>query len=88
MVRCAIHNAGLPYGYGLMAHGFDLDNLAGRAGEWGQVTHSKSVYRGSALTGDVTIPTGRQQTAAIGQNRLQDDRGKFFPAKYRPIIGR
>lgn len=48
---------GMPrgYGYGASMGAWFLDYLAGWAGEWGMVVHSKCDYRGPAFTGDVTI---------------------------------
>jgi len=51
---------GMPreYGYGASMGAWILDYLAGWAGEWGQVVHCNSQYRGPAFTGDITIQTG------------------------------
>jgi hypothetical protein len=51
---------GMPrtYGYGASMGAWILDYLAGWAGEWGQVVHCNSQYRGPAFTGDITIMTG------------------------------
>jgi hypothetical protein len=51
---------GMPreYGYGASMGAWILDYLAGWAGEWGQVVHVNSQYRGPAFTGDITIQTG------------------------------
>ena len=51
---------GMPrtYGYGASMGAWVLDYLAGWAGEWGQVVHCNSQYRGPAFTGDITIQTG------------------------------
>jgi hypothetical protein len=46
-----------PYGYGASMGAWILDYLAGWAGEWGQVVHCKSAYRGPAFTGDATYMT-------------------------------
>jgi hypothetical protein len=48
---------GMPraYGYGASMGAWILDYFSGWAGEWGQVVHSNSFYRGPAFTGDVTI---------------------------------
>jgi len=43
------------YGYGASMGAWILDYFAGWAGEWGQVVHSVSSYRGPALTGDITL---------------------------------
>jgi hypothetical protein len=51
---------GMPrtYGYGASMGAWILDYLGGWAGEWGQVVHCNSQYRGPAFTGDITIMTG------------------------------
>jgi hypothetical protein len=51
---------GMPrtYGYGASMGAWILDYLAGWAGEWGQIVHCNSQYRGPAFTGDITIQTG------------------------------
>lgn len=51
---------GMPrgYGYGASMGAWILDYLNGWAGEWGQVVHCNSSYRGPAFTGDCTIMTG------------------------------
>jgi hypothetical protein len=51
---------GMPrtYGYGASMGAWMLDYMAGWAGEWGQVVHCNSQYRGPAFTGDITIMTG------------------------------
>lgn len=51
---------GMPreYGYGASMGAWILDYLAGWAGEWGQIVHSNSQYRGPAFVGDITIMTG------------------------------
>lgn len=48
---------GMPrgYGYGASMGAWILDYLNGWAGEWGQVVHCNSSYRGPAFTGDITI---------------------------------
>ncbi len=48
---------GMPrgYGYGASMGAWILDYLAGWAGEWGQVLHCNSSYRGPAFTGDATF---------------------------------
>jgi hypothetical protein len=63
---------GMPrgYGYGASMGAWIVDYLAGWAGEWGQVVHSKSSYRGPAFTGDVTVMTG----SVI--DKLVDDQGR------------
>jgi acyl dehydratase len=51
---------GMPrgYGYGASMGAWVLDHVAGWAGEWGFITHSKAQYRGPALTGDATFVSG------------------------------
>ncbi|GIX31939.1 MAG: hypothetical protein KatS3mg124_2411 [Porticoccaceae bacterium] len=51
---------GMPraYGYGASMGAWILDYLAGWAGEWGQVVHCNSQYRGPAFSGDITVMTG------------------------------
>jgi hypothetical protein len=63
---------GMPrgYGYGASMGAWIVDYLAGWAGEWGQVVHSKSSYRGPAFTGDVTVMTGTVL------DKLVDDQGR------------
>lgn len=48
---------GMPraYGYGASMGAWILDYFGGWAGEWGQVVHCSSAYRGPAFTGDITI---------------------------------
>lgn len=50
---------GMPrgYGYGASMGAWILDYMAGWAGEWGQVIHCNSAYRGPAFTGDATFLT-------------------------------
>ena len=50
---------GMPrgYGYGASMGAWILDYLNGWAGEWGQVIHCNSSYRGPAFTGDATFMT-------------------------------
>ena len=52
---------GMPrgYGYGASMGAWITDYLAGWAGEWGMVRHSACNYRSPALTGDITIQTGK-----------------------------
>lgn len=52
---------GMPrgYGYGASMGAWITDYLAGWAGEWGFVRHSNCSYRAPALTGDITIQTGK-----------------------------
>ena len=47
------------YGFGASMGAWITDYLAGWAGEWGMVRHSNCNYRNPALTGDVTIQTGK-----------------------------
>lgn len=48
---------GMPreYGYGASMGAWILDYLAGWAGEWGQIVHSRANYRAPALVGDITL---------------------------------
>lgn len=48
---------GMPraYGYGASMGAWITDYLAGWAGEWGQVVHCNSAYRGPAFSGDITL---------------------------------
>jgi len=52
---------GMPrgYGYGASMGAWVTDYLSGWAGEWGMVRHSNCNYRSPALTGDITIQTGK-----------------------------
>ena len=61
---------GMPrsYGYGASMGAWILDDLAGWAGEWGQVVHVNSAYRGPAFTGDATF-----MTAEIIDKRVDED---------------
>lgn len=59
-----------PYGYGASMGAWILDYLAGWAGEWGQVVHVNSAYRGPAFTGDATIMT------ATVIDKLVDEEGR------------
>ncbi len=59
-----------PYGYGASMGAWILDYLAGWAGEWGQVVHCNSSYRGPAFTGDATFMTGKVI------DRMVDDEGR------------
>lgn len=63
---------GMPrgYGYGASMGAWLLDYLAGWAGEWGMVVHSKASYRGPAFTGDATYMTGKVV------DKLTDDDGR------------
>ena len=58
--RWARH-VGMPrgYGYGASMGAWVLDFVAGWAGEWGFITHSKAQYRTPAFTGDATFLAGR-----------------------------
>ncbi|NML05825.1 MaoC family dehydratase N-terminal domain-containing protein [Sphingomonas sp. G-3-2-10] len=65
-----------PYGYGASMGAWILDYLAGWAGEWGQVVHVNSAYRGPAFTGDATIMTATvidKLTDAEGRKLIQVD---------------
>jgi hypothetical protein len=69
---------GMPrsYGYGASMGSWITDYMAGWAGEWGQVVHSKASYRGPALGGDITIMTGEiidKLVDADGRNVVQVD---------------
>ena len=63
---------GMPrgYGYGASMGAWITDYFAGWAGEWGQVIHSNSAYRGPAFTGDVTI-----MNASVIDKKI-DDQGR------------
>jgi len=52
---------GMPrgYGYGASMGAWLTDYFAGWAGEWGFIAHSNCNYRSPALTGDITIQTGK-----------------------------
>lgn len=52
---------GMPrgYGYGASMGAWLTDYAAGWASEWGMVRHSVCNYRSPALTGDITIQTGK-----------------------------
>lgn len=58
------------YGYGASMGAWILDYMAGWAGEWGQVVHCNSSYRGPAFTGDATY-----MTAEI-VDKMVDDEGR------------
>jgi acyl dehydratase len=51
---------GMPrgYGYGASMGAWVLDYVAGWAGEWGEIVHSKAQYRSPAFTGDATFVNG------------------------------
>ncbi len=63
---------GMPraYGYGASMGAWILDYLAGWAGEWGQVVHCKSSYRGPAFSGEATVMTGEIV------DKMTDDEGR------------
>ncbi len=63
---------GMPrgYGYGASMGAWIIDYLAGWAGEWGQVVHVNSAYRGPAFTGDATFMT------ATVVDKMVDDEGR------------
>jgi hypothetical protein len=52
---------GMPreYGYGASMGAWITDYLSGWASEWGMIRHSNCNYRSPALTGDITIQTGK-----------------------------
>ena len=52
---------GMPrgYGYGASMGAWVLDYFEGWAGQWGQLIHTNSHYRGPAFTGDATIMTAK-----------------------------
>ncbi|MET0250859.1 MAG: MaoC family dehydratase N-terminal domain-containing protein [Novosphingobium sp.] len=52
---------GMPrgYGYGASMGAWLTDYFAGWAGEWGIIRHSNCQYRSPALTGDITIQSGK-----------------------------
>ncbi len=67
---------GMPraYGYGASMGAWILDYLNGWAGEWGQVVHCNSSYRGPAFTGEATVMTGEivdKLTDEEGRNLVQ-----------------
>lgn len=69
---------GMPrgYGYGASMGAWILDYLNGWAGEWGQVVHCNSSYRGPAFTGDATIMTAKiidKKVDEEGRNIVQMD---------------
>ncbi len=69
---------GMPraYGYGASMGAWILDYLAGWAGEWGQVVHCNSAYRGPAFSGDATFMTGTIVDKLVdedGRNLVQVD---------------
>lgn len=64
---------GMPrgYGYGASMGAWILDYMAGWAGEWGQVVHCNSAYRGPAFTGDATFLT------ASVVDKVVDEQGRY-----------
>ncbi|WP_317928884.1 MaoC family dehydratase N-terminal domain-containing protein [Halioxenophilus sp. WMMB6] len=69
---------GMPrgYGYGASMGAWILDYLGGWAGEWGQVVHCNSAYRGPAFTGDATYMTAKVIDKMVdeeGRNVIQVD---------------
>lgn len=52
---------GMPrgYGYGASMGAWISDYFGGWAGEWGFIRHSNCNYRSPALTGDITVQTGK-----------------------------
>lgn len=60
------------YGYGASMGAWILDYFSGWAGEWGQVVHCNSSYRGPAFTGDATF-----MTAEI-VDKMVDDEGRHL----------
>ncbi|MFM5908544.1 MAG: MaoC family dehydratase N-terminal domain-containing protein [Novosphingobium sp.] len=52
---------GMPrgYGYGASMGAWLTDYASGWAGEWGMIRHSVCNYRSPALTGDITVQTGK-----------------------------
>ncbi len=65
---------GMPraYGYGASMGAWILDYMAGWAGEWGQIVHCNSQYRGPAFAGDITIMTGEII------DKMQDEEGRHL----------
>ncbi len=64
------------YGYGASMGAWLLDYFAGWAGEWGQVVHCNSSYRGPAFTGDATFFTASVVDKMVdeeGRNLVQVD---------------
>jgi hypothetical protein len=63
---------GMPraYGYGASMGAWIIDYFAGWAGEWGQVVHCNSAYRGPAFAGDITV-----MTASVIDKRV-DEQGR------------
>ena len=71
---------GMPraYGYGASMGSWVTDYLAGWVGEHGMVVHSVAIYRGPALTGDVTI-----QTAEVVDKTVDDVGRHLVQVKHR-----
>ena len=65
---------GMPrgYGYGASMGAWILDYLNGWAGEWGQVLHCNSQYRGPAFTGDATFINGEIT------DKVKDEEGRHL----------
>ena len=64
---------GMPrgYGYGASMGAWITDYLSGWASEWGMIRHSNCNYRSPALTGDITIQTGKIVDKFVdGEGRL------------------
>lgn len=61
---------GMPrgYGYGASMGAWIIDYLAGWAGEWGQIVHCNSAYRGPAFTGDATFMTATIVDKMVDEN--------------------
>lgn len=61
------------YGYGASMGAWIIDYVAGWAGEWGEIIHSRAQYRNPAFTGDATFLNGevvdtrveRRQSVAV-----------------------
>lgn len=68
------------YGYGASMGVWILDYLAGWAGEWGQVVHSKASYRGPAFTGDITI-----LSAKIVDKKVDEDGRNIVQAEIKMV---
>jgi hypothetical protein len=68
------------YGYGASMGAWILDYLAGWAGEWGQVVHSKASYRGPAFTGDITI-----LSAKIVDKKVDEDGRNIVQAEIKMV---
>ncbi len=61
---------GMPrgYGYGASMGAWIIDYLSGWAGEWGQIVHCNSAYRGPAFTGDATFFTATIVDKMVDEN--------------------